>query len=76
MLKANVYVVMLKKLLQPIMNADTLKVKKNGGEISIENLRPICSNCNKSIGSKDMDDFMTKYKIKKPKNWNGIVEKN
>jgi hypothetical protein len=42
----------------------------------IENLRPICSNCNKSIGSKDMDDFMTKYKIKKPKNWNGIVEKN
>jgi len=53
-----------------------IKSEKNGGEISIENLRPICSNCNKSIGSKDMDDFMTKYKIKKPKNWNGIVEKN
>ena len=53
-----------------------IKSEKNGGEITIENLRPICSNCNKSIGSKDMDDFMTKYKIKKPKNWNGIVEKN
>ena len=53
-----------------------IKSEKNGGEITRENLRPICSNCNKSIGSKDMDDFMTKYKIKKPKNWNGIVEKN
>ena len=49
-----------------------IKSEKNGGEVTIDNLRPICSNCNKSIGSKDMDEFMTRYKIKKPKNWNGI----
>ena len=50
-----------------------VKSEKNGGEITIDNLRPICSNCNKSIGSKDIDEFMTRYKIKQPKNWNGII---
>ena len=50
-----------------------VKSEKNGGEVSIDNLRPICSSCNKSMGTNDMDEFMTRYKIKKPKNWNGIV---
>jgi hypothetical protein len=50
-----------------------VKSEKHGGEVSIDNLRPICSSCNKSMGSNDMDEFMTRYKIKKPKNWNGIV---
>ena len=35
--------------------------KKNGGQITIQNLRPICSTCNKSIGSKDMIKFIRKY---------------
>lgn len=55
---------------------DILQVKKNGGEVNIDNLRPICGNCNKSIGTKNMDEFMTKYKIKKPENWNGCVNLN
>jgi hypothetical protein len=50
-----------------------IKSEKNGGEVNIENLRPICGNCNKSIGSNNMDEFMVKYKIKTPKNWNGFV---
>ena len=50
-----------------------IKSEKNGGEVNIENLRPICGNCNKSIGSNNMDEFMIKYKIKTPKNWNGFV---
>lgn len=33
----------------------------NGGKTSIENLRPICSGCNKSIGSENMDVFKQKY---------------
>ncbi len=49
-----------------------IKSEKNGGEITIENLRPICGHCNKSIGSNNMDEFMDRYKIKKPSNWNGI----
>lgn len=46
----------------------------DGGEVNIENLRPICGHCNKSIGSKNMDQFMTLYKIKKLNNWNGIIK--
>ncbi len=49
-----------------------IKSEKNGGEITIENLRPICGHCNKSIGGNNMDEFMDRYKIKKPSNWNGI----
>ena len=30
----------------------------NGGEITIENLRPICGQCNSSMGIKNMDIFM------------------
>lgn len=50
-----------------------VKSEKNGGEVTVENLRPICSNCNKSMGSKDMDAFMKQYKIKTPSNWNGLL---
>ena len=49
-----------------------IKSEKNGGEVTIENLRPICGHCNKSIGGNNMDEFMDRYKIKKPSNWNGI----
>lgn len=49
-----------------------IKSEKNGGEVTIENLRPICGHCNKSIGGNNMDEFMEKYKIKQPKNWFGI----
>jgi 5-methylcytosine-specific restriction endonuclease McrA len=49
-----------------------IKSEKNGGEVNIENLRPICGHCNKSISGNNMDEFMDRYKIKKPSNWNGI----
>ena len=35
--------------------------RKDGGEISIQNLRPICSLCNKSMGTMNMMEFMKKY---------------
>ena len=44
----------------------------NGGDIIIQNLRPICGHCNRSVGSCNMDEFMDKYGIEKCKNWNGI----
>ena len=34
---------------------------KNGGNINIENLRPICSCCNKSMGTMNMNDFINQY---------------
>jgi hypothetical protein len=32
-----------------------------GGSTTIENLRPICSKCNKSMGTTNMNDFKTMY---------------
>jgi hypothetical protein len=32
-----------------------------GGELNVDNLRPVCSLCNKSIGKKHMDEFKKKY---------------
>lgn len=35
--------------------------KKNGGELTLSNLRPICSLCNKSMGTQNMETFMEKH---------------
>jgi 5-methylcytosine-specific restriction endonuclease McrA len=37
-----------------------VKSKSRGGEDTIENLRPICSKCNLSMGSQNMVDFVKK----------------
>jgi competence ComEA-like helix-hairpin-helix protein len=46
--------------------------EKHGGKIHLLNLRPICSACNKSIGSKNMEKFMEQYGFVKSKNWHGV----
>ena len=35
--------------------------EKNGGEIKLENLKPICRACNSSMGVMNMNDYMKKY---------------
>lgn len=37
--------------------------ESDGGDLSIENLRPICSLCNKSMGTMNMNEFINKLKI-------------
>jgi 5-methylcytosine-specific restriction endonuclease McrA len=34
-----------------------------GGNMCVDNLRPICQNCNSSMGTMNMNDFMMTYKI-------------
>ena len=34
---------------------------KNGGETILDNLKPICSCCNKSMGTENLEDFKQKY---------------
>ena len=34
----------------------------NGGELIVSNLRPICQNCNSSMGTKNKNDFMESFK--------------
>ncbi len=35
--------------------------EKNGGELKMDNLKPICQSCNSSMGTTNMDEFITKY---------------
>lgn len=39
---------------------------KNGGSITIENLRPTCMNCNLSCGKQNLYDFIKKNNLKGP----------
>lgn len=41
-----------------------IQAKARGGETTIDNLRPVCSLCNKSIGTQNMDEFKKKYNLK------------
>jgi 5-methylcytosine-specific restriction endonuclease McrA len=45
--------------------------EKNGGDLSIRNLRPICQHCNLCMHTKNMIDFMKENKLKQPSNFNG-----
>jgi hypothetical protein len=35
--------------------------EKNGGQTIVENLKPICAQCNLSMGTMNMNDFKKKY---------------
>lgn len=35
--------------------------EKNGGKVTLENLRPICGLCNTSMGTRDMNEFIHEY---------------
>lgn len=35
--------------------------EKNGGKITVENLRPICQNCNSSMRTTNMNEFIEKH---------------
>ncbi len=42
----------------------------NGGENIVENLRPLCPTCNKSMGKQNLEDFKQMYfRKKKPVKW-------
>lgn len=39
--------------------------EKNGGSVSIDNLKPICRLCNSSMGTMNMQEFINKYGLNK-----------
>lgn len=39
-------------------NCGHIIAEKNGGETIVSNLKPICQNCNSSMGTKNMNDFI------------------
>jgi len=52
--------------------------EKEGGKVTLQNLRPICAQCNSSMGIQNMEDFMNQYGYKKYANWyckeEGVVQ--
>lgn len=48
-----------------------IQAKSKNGPDTIDNLRPICSLCNKSMGTTNMETFMNNHGLKKNSNWNG-----
>jgi len=43
-----------------------------GGLNTVENLRPVCATCNKSMGIQNLEDFKTEFFRKKRKRWCGF----
>ena len=39
-------------------NCGHIVAESNGGELIVSNLMPICQNCNSSMGTKNMNEFM------------------
>jgi len=48
----------LTAITQLSFNAGHIIAESNGGETNVSNLKPICQNCNSSMGTKNMIDFM------------------
>jgi 5-methylcytosine-specific restriction endonuclease McrA len=38
-----------------------VEAESKGGALSLENLRPICGQCNLSMGTKNLNDFQEEY---------------
>ncbi len=47
---------------QMSFNCGHIIAEANGGETIVSNLKPICQNCNSSMGTKNMNDFMKSLK--------------
>uniref|UniRef100_A0A6C0CFK5 HNH endonuclease 5 domain-containing protein n=1 Tax=viral metagenome TaxID=1070528 RepID=A0A6C0CFK5_9ZZZZ len=47
---------------QMSFNCGHIIAECNGGELIVSNLKPICQNCNSSMGTKNMEDFMKTLK--------------
>lgn len=48
---------------QMSFNCGHVVAEKNGGKLELPNLRPICQNCNSSMGTRNMDEFIDMYKL-------------
>jgi len=42
-------------------NCGHIIAEVNGGELIVSNLKPFCQNCNSSMGTKNMDEFMKDF---------------
>ena len=63
--EAKCYCCKLSDINQMSFHAGHVISEKNGGEVNVNNLKPICQNCNSSMGTMNMNDFIEKYGLHK-----------
>lgn len=47
-------------ILQGNFECEHVVSKKDGGDMSVDNLKPICGQCNRSMGIQNMNDYVKK----------------
>jgi hypothetical protein len=52
------------KITQLTFECGHIEAESKGGLTTVDNLRPICSSCNRSIGTRNMHDFMRTFGFK------------
>lgn len=66
--KSKCYCCKLSSITQLTFHCGHVVAEKNGGDINVDNLRPICQSCNSSMGTINMDDYIYKYSLHKSNN--------
>ena len=60
---AKCYCCRIAEIYQVSFNCGHVIAEINGGTHELKNMRPICQNCNSSMGTSNMDEFIEKYKL-------------
>jgi hypothetical protein len=54
-------------------HAGHVKSEANGGVVNVENIRPVCSSCNQSMGTMNMDEYVRTYFLHNLTKFNSIT---
>lgn len=57
------YCCKINEITQSHFECGHVESEHNGGKVTITNLRPICGECNRSMGISNMTEFMNKYEF-------------
>ena len=71
--EANCIVCFQTKINSKSFDAGHIISEKNGGLINIDNILPICSGCNKSMGVENMEKYIKEHY---PNNYNNFLKKD
>ena len=54
-------------------HAGHVKSEANGGAVNVDNIRPVCSSCNQSMGTQNMDEYVRTYFLHNLTKFNSIT---
>ena len=53
----------INEISQMSFHAGHIIAEKNGGKLTVDNLKPICQSCNSSMKTQNMNEFINKYNL-------------